>query len=106
MKRDTKGRFKKLSLDEVDDQIQYETRPEGIKNDLNNIGHLSYIFIRLIPFIILIWLLLRYFKIYSKVFELFVEIGCGENCRCWCNTTTAIEAIKVSAPPAGTKDDV
>ncbi len=82
--RDNKGKFRKRTEEDSTETPISEAKSQ-ITQDLNWLSLLVYLAVRILPLIIIIWLILRYLRVYSKVIELFVELGCGENCSCVCN---------------------
>ncbi len=73
-KRDFKGRFTKT----LNDEIQEEADRNGFKKDLDIFGRISYLLWRIVPFLILAWIIWRYFKIGKILSELLIELACGE----------------------------
>jgi hypothetical protein len=90
--RDSKGKFTRKTVGDSGETPISEAKSQ-ITQDLNWLSLLIYLAVRILPLIIMIWLILRYLRVYSKVIELFVELGCGENCSCVC-TPTATPAGK------------
>jgi hypothetical protein len=81
-KRDKNGRFTKASEDVCFD----EAKKIGFKEDLDFCGSLTYLFWRLIPFLILAWIIWRYFKISKILANFIIEVACGEGCTCICGS--------------------
>ena len=67
----------------------YESEEEadgikGFKTDLNSLTSYVYRIFRIIPFILLAYLIWRYFKVAKLVLELLLELTSGEGCQCSC----------------------
>jgi hypothetical protein len=92
-KRDTKGRFSKTS---GDDSTEEANRP-GLKEEINFFGNLSYFLWRALPFALLIFIVWRYFKISKILTNIFIEIACGEGCKCDCTLNSALNSESVQA---------
>jgi hypothetical protein len=87
-KRDSKGRFSKT----LSGEITEEADRNGFQQDLDIFGRISYLLWRIIPFLILAWIIWRYFKIGKILSEFLIELACGEGCRCDCSKKDSAES--------------
>ena len=65
-RRDSRGRFLKT----LNQEVPEEADGNGFREDFNVFGRISYLFWRIVPFVILAWIIWRYFKISKILFEL------------------------------------
>jgi hypothetical protein len=88
-KRDFKGRFAKT----LNDEIEEEADRNGFKKDLDIFGRISYLLWRIVLFLILAWIIWRYFKIGKILSELLIELACGEGCKCICTSQDSSKPV-------------
>jgi hypothetical protein len=88
-KRDSKGRFSKTFKGEIPE----EADRNGFKEDFDIFGKISYLLWRIVPFLILAWIMWRYFKIGKILSELLIELACGENCKCDCTNKDSAQSV-------------
>jgi len=78
MRRDSRGKFVKSDDEKNDDA--------GIASDIKSLLRVLYMSWRLFPLLIVVLLLWRYLDITGKVTKVTLELLCGVNCTCSCNT--------------------
>jgi len=74
------GKFTKTQLESEEDN----QNGNGFLGDFKSLFTQFYKLWRVLPILLLVFLLWRYFKISSRFYELLIELSCGENCRCVC----------------------
>ena len=74
------GKFKKTQF-ESDEENENKN---GFLGDFKSLFTHFYKLWRVLPVLLLIYLIWRYFKISSRFYELIIELSCGENCKCLC----------------------
>lgn len=80
-KRDNQGRFVR-----DDDQ---DNQDDGFVDEWRGFLAFLYRFWRVLPALLVVLLLWRYFHISDKVIEILVELLCGSGCRCPANCENA-----------------
>jgi len=93
MKRLRNGRFARQNEgdgNQVNHQeVAIKIAPgRGFFSDLIGIANVLYKIWQLLPYMIVIFLLWKYLKLWSKVANLMIEMSCGEGCLCSCPVYT------------------
>jgi hypothetical protein len=84
----TRGRDGKFV--KTPNESEGELREErGFIEETKSLFYYAYKLWRVLPLLISIYLIWRYFKIDKKILELILELTCGEGCSCSCPSTSA-----------------
>jgi hypothetical protein len=87
-KRDSNGRF-----------VREEEENEGFLHEFRGFLAFSYRFWRILPILLVVVLIWKYFHISDKIIEILVELLCGSGCRCpaSCGSPPTTETQKKSS---------
>jgi hypothetical protein len=78
--RDAMGRFSNENHGE-NTRVAIEN---GFIEELNNFQRLFYSIWRILPILLLILILAKYFNVSEKTTDILVEVLCGTGCKCQC----------------------